>query len=58
MDTSENLLGAAFVAEDGSFEVEGRGLVIVRVELGVVSAYFLPGSEKETRVFIEDLQQL
>ena len=58
MDTSENLLGAAFAEEDGSFEVEGQGIVIVRVQLGVVSAYFLPGSEHEKRVLVEDLQQL
>jgi len=58
METSENLLGAAFAEEDGSFEVEGQGIVIVRVELGVVSAYFLPGSEHEKRVLVEDLQQL
>ena len=58
MDTSENLLGAAFAEEDSSFEVEGQGIVIVRVELGVVSAYFLPGSEHEKRVLVEDLQQL
>jgi hypothetical protein len=58
MDTSENLLGTAFAEEDGSFEVEGQGIVIVRVELGVVSAYFLPGSEHEKRVLVEDLQQL
>ena len=35
MDTSEHLLGAAFTAEDGSFEVKGHGIVIVRVELGL-----------------------
>jgi len=58
MDTSENLLGTAFAEEDGSFEVEGQGIVIVRVQLGVVSAYFLPGSEHEKRVLVEDLQQL
>ena len=58
MDTSEHLLGAAFAAEDGSFEVEGHGIVLVRVELGVVSAYFLPGSEAEQRVRIENLKQL
>lgn len=58
MDASEHLLGAAFAAEDGSFEVEGHGIVLVRVELGVVSAYFLPGSEKEQRVRVENLQQL
>ncbi len=57
MDISENLLGTAFAEEDGSFEVEGQGIVIVRVELGVVSAYFLPGSEHEKRVLVEDLQQ-
>ena len=57
MDTSEHLEGAAFAAEDGSFEVEGHGIVIVRVELGVVSAYFLPGSEKELRVRVENLKQ-
>lgn len=58
MDISENLLGTAFAEEDGSFEVEGQGIVIVRVQLGVVSAYFLPGSEHEKRVLVEDLQQL
>lgn len=58
IDTSEHLLGTAFAAEDGSFKVEGQGIVIVRVELGVVSAYFLPGSEDEKRVLVEDLQQL
>ena len=58
MDTSEHLQGAAFAAEDGSFEVEGHGVVIVRVELGVVSAYFLPDSEKEQRVRVENLKQL
>ena len=57
MDVSENLLGTAFAEEDGSFEVEGQGIVIVRVQLGVVSAYFLPGSEHEKRVLVEDLQQ-
>tara|TARA_B110000196_G_scaffold112719_1_gene97927 strand:+ start:1513 stop:2460 length:948 start_codon:yes stop_codon:yes gene_type:complete len=57
MDISENLLGTAFAEEDGSFEVEGQGIVIVRVELGTVSAYFLPGSEHEKRVLVEDLQQ-
>tara|TARA_B110000093_G_scaffold86941_1_gene94097 strand:+ start:2652 stop:3599 length:948 start_codon:yes stop_codon:yes gene_type:complete len=57
MDISENLLGTAFAEEDGSFEVEGQGIVIVRVQLGVVSAYFLPGSEHEKRVLVEDLQQ-
>ncbi|MFQ3271683.1 MAG: hypothetical protein ACI9A1_002010, partial [Lentimonas sp.] len=45
-------------AEDGSFEVEGQGMVIVRVELGVVSAYFLPGSGTEQRVRIDGLEQL
>jgi len=58
MDTSENLLGTAFAEEDGSFEVEGQGIVIVRVQLGVVSAYFLPSAEHEKRVLVEDLQQL
>ena len=57
MDISQHLLGAAFAEEDGSFEVEGQGIVIVRVELGTVSAYFLPGSEHEKRVLVEDLQQ-
>jgi hypothetical protein len=58
IDTASNLVGAAFVDEDGSFEVEGHGIVIVRVELGVVSAYFLPSLEQEQRVRIENLQQL
>ncbi|MFQ3225726.1 MAG: hypothetical protein ACI8Z5_001990 [Lentimonas sp.] len=58
MDTSEHLLGSGFAAEDGSFEVEGQGMVIVRVELGVVSAYFLPGSGTEQRVRIDGLEQL
>lgn len=58
IDTSAHLLGAAFAAEDGSFEVEGHGIVVVRVELGAVSAYFLPDWEKEQRVSVEDLQQL
>jgi hypothetical protein len=57
MDISENLLGTAFAEEDGSFEVEGQGIVIVRVELGTVFAYFLPGSVHEKRVLVEDLQQ-
>ena len=57
MDISQHLLGAAFAEEDGSFEVEGQGIVIVRVELGTVSAYFLPGSVHEKRVLVEDLQQ-
>ena len=58
VDTSEHLLGAAFAAEDGSFEVEGHGTLIVRVELGVVSVYFFPGSEEEQRVRAEAVQQL
>lgn len=58
MDTSDHLLGSGFAAEDGSFEVKGHGTVIVRVELGVVSAYFLPSSGQEQRVRIENLQQL
>ena len=57
MDTSEYLLGAAFTAEDGSFEVEGHGIVIVRVELGLASAYFLLDSDEEERVRIEELRQ-
>jgi len=57
MDTSEHILGSGFAAEDGSFEVEGHGTVIVRVELGVVSAYFLPGSDNEDRVRIDGLRQ-
>ncbi|CAA6677519.1 Unannotated [Lentimonas sp. CC4] len=57
MDTSEHILGSGFAAEDGSFEVKGHGIMIVRVELGVVSAYFLPGSGTEERVRIDDLRQ-
>lgn len=57
MDTAEFLLGAAFAAEDGSFEAEGHGIVVVRAELAGTSAYFIPGSEKEKRVWIENLQQ-
>lgn len=57
MDTAGFLLGAAFAAEDGSFEVEGHGIVVVRAELAGTSAYFIPGSEKEKRVWIENLQQ-
>lgn len=57
MDTSEYLEGSSFAAEDGSFEAVGHGIVVVRVELGGVSAYFLPESEDEQRVRIENLQQ-
>ncbi len=57
MDTSEHLLGAAFTETDGSFEVEGHGIVIVRVELGLASVYFVLDSDKEERVHIEQLQQ-
>lgn len=58
IDTSEYLEGAAMVADDGSFEVEGHGLLIVRLELEGVSVYFLPTSENEVRVRVEDLTQL
>lgn len=58
MDISEHLQGASFAAEDGSFEAEGHGVVVVRVELGMTSAYFLPGSVNEQRVLIKNLQQL
>tara|TARA_B110000285_G_scaffold227438_1_gene288771 strand:- start:866 stop:1813 length:948 start_codon:yes stop_codon:yes gene_type:complete len=57
MDTSEYLLGAAFTAEDGLFEVKGHGIVIVRLELGLGSVYFLLDSDEEERVRIEELQQ-
>jgi len=38
--------------------LEGDAYEQVRVELGVVSAYFLPGAEAEQRVRIEGLEQL
>ena len=58
MDVSEHLLGAAFTAEDGSFVVKGHGIVVVRVELGLGSVYFLLDSDGEQRVRVEELQQL
>ena len=58
MDTSEHILGSGFAAEDGSFDVKGHGIVIVRVELGAVSVYFMPATETEERVRIEGLEQL
>jgi len=57
MDSSEHLLGAALAEEDGSFAVEGHGIVIVRVELGLASVYFVLDSDEEERVRIEELQQ-
>lgn len=53
VEVSQHSTGATVVEEDGSFEVEGEGFLLVRLEYGLDSAYFIM-SEEETRVQIEE----
>lgn len=55
-DVYTRCLGAAEVAADKSFVVEGEGSMIVRLDYADGSVYFLPGTEGETRVTIRDLK--
>lgn len=49
--------GEGTIQEDGSFEVVGQGTLVVRVEYGPVSAYFLPGESSEKRVTVSDRRE-
>jgi hypothetical protein len=52
VDVSKNSLDSTFLSDDGSFSVEGEGLLIVRIEYGPRSAYFIPGNPSEKRVTV------
>ncbi|MGJ8639299.1 MAG: hypothetical protein ACSHYA_07880 [Opitutaceae bacterium] len=57
MDVSLNGVGSAMLESPGAFEVEGHGELIVRVEFGADSAFFII-SPDEKRVLVKDLQQV
>lgn len=48
--------GAALADADGNFEVEGQGMLIVRVEYGLDSVYFII-DETEQRVKVDGLRE-
>lgn len=50
-------LGSVLLAAAGPFEVEGHGTLVVRVEYGANSAYFIV-SEDESLVSVKDLRQI
>jgi len=53
IDVSKNIEDSTFLSEDGSFAVKGEGLLIVRIEYGPRSVYFIPEDPSETRVTVD-----
>ena len=53
IDVSKNIEDSTFLSEDGSFTVKGEGLLIVRIEYGPRSVYFIPEDPSETRVTVD-----
>lgn len=55
---SKQIIGSTEIAEDGQFEVEGQGELLVRLEyVGPRSAYFLVQDQNESRVQVENLRE-
>lgn len=55
IDISKEELAAAKIGEDGSFEVDAQGDLLVRLEYGYRSAYCLVDDPAEQRVSVADL---
>jgi hypothetical protein len=58
IDISKEELASATLEADGTFKVDGQGDLLIRLEYGFRSAYFLVGDSKENRVSVIDLQVL
>lgn len=57
VDISKSELASATVEEEGTFEVDAQGDLLLRVEYGFRSAYFLIGDPAENRVSVADLNE-
>jgi hypothetical protein len=55
IDVLQHSLGTAMVGPEGHFNVEGQGELLVRIEYGLDSTYFII-SEEESRVVVEDIK--
>lgn len=57
IDVSQGELASATLSDDGSFEADAQGELLVRVEYGFRSAYFLVDDPEERRVSVTELER-